>query len=54
MLDRLLKKLRFPFFHLGRRAKEFLRKLSNKNREVKQNDSPFVPNSLTFGMKYDN
>jgi len=54
MLNRLLKKLGFPIFHLGRQAKEFLRKLSNKNREVKKNDSSFVPNGLTFGMKYDN
>jgi hypothetical protein len=57
MLDRLLKKFGFPFFHLNRQVNEFLRKLSNKNKEVKENDSSFVPvipNGLTFGMKYDN
>jgi len=54
MLNRLLKKFGFPFFHLCRQADEFLRKLSNKNKEVKENDSYFVPNCLTFGMKYDN
>jgi len=54
MLDRLLKKFGFPFFHLNRQVNEFLRKLSNKNKEVKENDSSFVLNGLTFGMKYDN
>jgi len=54
MLNRLMKKFRFPFFHLCGQADEFLRKLSNKNKEVKENDSSFVPNCLTFGMKYDN
>jgi hypothetical protein len=32
-------------------------KLSNKNKDVKRNDflgAVFVPNFLTFGMKYDN
>jgi hypothetical protein len=41
MLDRSLKKFGFSFFHLCRQADEFLRKLSNKNREVKEND-PFL------------
>jgi hypothetical protein len=43
MLNRLLKEFGFPFFHLGRRGDEFLRKLSNKNREVKENDSSVKP-----------
>jgi len=51
MANGLLKKFGFPFFHLCRRAGEFLRKLSNKNREVKENDSSFIPNCLTFRMK---
>jgi hypothetical protein len=43
MLNGLPKKLGFPFFHLCRQADEFLRKLPNKNREVKENDSSFTP-----------
>jgi len=45
MLDGLLKKFGSPFFHLCRHAHEFVRKVSNKNREVKQNDSQndYVP-----------
>jgi len=39
MLNRLMKKFGFPFFHLCSQADAFLRKLPNKNKEVKENDS---------------
>jgi hypothetical protein len=42
MLDGLLKEFGFPFFHLCCQRDEFLRKLSNKNREVKENDPFFI------------
>jgi len=56
MLNGLLKKFGLPFSHRDRHEleDEFLRKLSNKNKEVKKNDLFFSPNCLTFGMKYDN
>jgi len=38
MLNGLLKKFGFPFSHHDRHEDEFLRKLSNKNKEVKKND----------------
>jgi hypothetical protein len=38
MLNGLVKKFGFPFSHLGCQTDEFLRKLSNKNGEVKGND----------------
>jgi hypothetical protein len=47
MLNGLLKKLGFPFFHLCRKADEFLRKLPDKNREVKGNDSSSAIPRLT-------
>jgi hypothetical protein len=46
MLNGLLKKFGFPFFHLCCETDEFLRKLSNKNREVKENDPFFTPKLL--------
>jgi hypothetical protein len=46
MLNGLLKKFGFLFFHLCRQADEFLRKLSNKNREVKENDPSLTPKLL--------
>jgi len=46
MLNGLLKKFGSPFFHLFCQTDEFLRKLSNKNREVKENDPSLTPNSL--------
>ncbi|MBP1698573.1 MAG: hypothetical protein H6Q41_3761 [Deltaproteobacteria bacterium] len=46
MPDGLLKKFGFPFFHLCYQRDKFLRKLSNKNREVKENDPFFTPKLL--------
>jgi hypothetical protein len=39
MLNGLLKKFRILSLHLRHGVDEFLRKLSNKNGEVKENDS---------------
>ena len=57
MLNGLLKEFRFLAFHLRHRRDEFLRKLSNKNGEVKENDLSCCVcalDALTFGKKYDN
>jgi hypothetical protein len=57
MSNGLLKEFRFLSLHLRHRIDEFLRKLSNKNGEVKENDSSCcvcVRDALTFGKKYDN
>lgn len=46
MPDRLLKKFGSPFSHLCRHTHEFLRNVSDKDEEVKQNDSSSVGNAM--------